>query len=65
MPVQLGDHPRSNRILLEGLSLEEQGESALDPLSARKNDATAVVQPDLEAVEAAPDHAQPGSEVWP
>jgi len=65
VPVQLGNHPRSERIVLEGLSLEEEGEGALDSLGARQDDAAAVVQPDLEAVEAAPDDAQPGSEVWP
>jgi len=65
VPVQLGNHPRREGILLEWLSLEEQGEGALDPLGARQNDAAAVVQPDLEVVEAAPDHAQPGGEVWP
>ena len=57
VPVQLGNHPCSEGILLEGLSLEEPGEGALDTLGARKNDTAAVVQPDLEAVEAAPDHA--------
>ena len=51
--------------VVEWSSLEEERERPQHHVGARQHDPAAVVQPDLDAVEPAPDHAESGSELGP
>ena len=65
VPVELLEHPRRGGTVVDRSSLEEERERPQHHVGARQHDAAAVVQPDLDAVEPSPDHAESGSELGP
>ncbi len=65
MPVELLEHLRCGGTVVDRSSLEEERERPQHLVRAGQHDPAVVVQPDLDAVQAAPDNAEPGSELGP